>query len=236
MNNIFITETDRQNTKNLILRNIAKFFGITGWAFETNDNLKQEIDKKPEANNIVKLINIYFIAYDEWFSFYQEKQAIEKEYNIDYKLNPLEQKELQLLINRRVSTMMDLQNEFDKLQKINEIEENMMYTHYKISVGEKTNDFRNNLRNIKSMFLIDGLDVVDYGNDSYDIDKKQNLYSFGITILDRDNTFLNTYVQDTIKHFDITEFTEHWITEQEYSKMKNPQGHFEQEVEKINLE
>ncbi|SRR6266403_94587 len=234
MNNIFITQADREIARNIALKNIAKFFGIKSWAYETNENLKQEIEKKPEANNIIKLINIYFTAYDGWFNFYQDKQAIEKEQKIDYKLNTIEQNQLQLLISRRVSTMIDLQNEFNRLQKINEIEDCMMYIHYKISVGEKTKDFKNNLRNIKSMFLIDGLDVVDYGNDSYDIIKKQNLYSFGITILDRENTFLNTYIQDTIKHFDITEYTEHQITEQEYSNMKNPR--FKEVVEKISLE
>lgn len=115
---IFISEIDRQNARGVALKNIARFFGITDWEFKSNDELKQEIEAidNPDANTIIQLLKNYFIAYDEWFNFYQNKKAIELEQEDEYVLNSSEQLELQDLINNRERALTELQNEFDNLQ------------------------------------------------------------------------------------------------------------------------
>jgi len=115
---IFISEIDRQNARSVALKNIARHFNIPDWEFESNENLKNEIDNidNPDANTIIRLLNIYFTAYDNWFNFYQEKKAIETHQEEEYQLTNAEQLELQELITRREATLAELQTEFDRLQ------------------------------------------------------------------------------------------------------------------------
>lgn len=115
---IYISEIDRQIAKSVALKNIARFFGISDWEFKSNDELQQELEniKSPNAKAIVRLLQKYFSAYNEWFNFYQEKKAIELEQGTEYELNSSEQSELQKLIDNRERALSELQNEFDRLQ------------------------------------------------------------------------------------------------------------------------
>ena len=115
---IFISEVDRQNAKNVALKNLARYFNILDWESKSNDELKHELDNlhSAEANSIIPLLNDYFNAYDRWFNFYKKRKAIEANREDDYELNDLEQEELQKLINNRENTLDQLQREFDGLQ------------------------------------------------------------------------------------------------------------------------
>ncbi len=115
---IFISEIDRQNARSVAIKNIARHFNIPDWEFESNENLKNEIDNidNPDAITIIRLLDYYFTAYDNWFNFYQEKKAIETQQEEEYELNNEEHRELQELITRREATLAKLQTEFDRLQ------------------------------------------------------------------------------------------------------------------------
>lgn len=115
---IFISEIDRQNARSVAIKNIARHFNIPDWEFESNDNLKNQIDNidNPDAIAIIRLLNNYFTAYDNWYNFYQEKKAKETQQEEEYELNIEEQQELQELITRREATLAELQTEFDRLQ------------------------------------------------------------------------------------------------------------------------
>ncbi len=121
---IFISEIDRQNSRSVALKNIARFFGIENWEFKTNEELNKDIVTSdiPNALTIRQLLQNYFRAYDEWFKFYQNKKAIEQQQEEEYILNAEEQLELQVLIENRERTLGELQSEFDRLQlqKINQ--------------------------------------------------------------------------------------------------------------------
>jgi hypothetical protein len=113
---IFISEIDRLNAKNVALKNISRYFDIPDWEFKTNEDLKQALDNlhTSDADNINKLLNDYFEAYDKWFDFYQRIRVLKSD--SEYELNTLELQELQDLINKREQTLTTLQNEFDNLQ------------------------------------------------------------------------------------------------------------------------
>ena len=115
---IFISEIDRENARNVALKNIARYFNIRDWEYKSNDELKQELDNlhTAEANSIIQLLNDYFTAYDHWFNFYQKRKAIEVNRETDYELSDVEQRKLQELINERENTLDRLQREFDGLQ------------------------------------------------------------------------------------------------------------------------
>ena len=114
---IFISEVDRQNAKNVALKNLSRYFDIPDWEYKSNDDLKHELDNlhSAEASRIIPLLNDYFTAYDLWFNFYQKRKAIQANREEDYELNDLEQRELQELINERENTLNRLQREFDGL-------------------------------------------------------------------------------------------------------------------------
>lgn len=115
---IFISDIDRQNARSIALKNISRFFGISDWELKSNTKLKSELDKinDPEVKTIIRLLDKYFAAYDNWYKFYQNKKAIEAKENRDYELNQKDQIELQELIKSREKTLSKLQNEFDRLQ------------------------------------------------------------------------------------------------------------------------
>ena len=115
---IFISEIDRQNARAVALKNLARFFGIPDWEYKSNEDLKEDIQNLngQDERGIVRLLNDYFSAYDEWFNFYQRRKAIERQREAEYELSNSEQDELQGLIDRREATLAALQNEFDRLQ------------------------------------------------------------------------------------------------------------------------
>ena len=115
---IFISEIDRENARNVALKNIARYFNIRDWEFKSNDELKNEIDNlhNTEAYSIIQLLNDYFTAYDQWFNFYKKRKAIEVNPETEYELSDIEQRTLQELINERENTLDRLQREFDGLQ------------------------------------------------------------------------------------------------------------------------
>ncbi len=118
--NIFISENDRQNARSVALKNIARFFNINNWEYKSNDELKIDLEslRNDNAIEIVKLLNEYFFAYDEWFKFYQTRKSEEVNENNDNELTHAEKEQLRQLIERRESTLTNLQNEFDRLQLI----------------------------------------------------------------------------------------------------------------------
>ena len=115
---IFISESDRQSAHGIALKNIARFFNIMDWETKTNDELLKDVSslKDKSAITIVKLLKEYFTAYNEWFSFYQERQKIEEKKGEEYNLTSQESSELFKLIKKRESTLNALQQEFDELQ------------------------------------------------------------------------------------------------------------------------
>lgn len=118
---IFISETDRQNARDVALKNIARFFRVHGWDSKPNDELEEEINalETPNVSNLKQSLQNYFKAYDEWFNFYQEKKAIEQQQEEEYILDSAEQSELQQLIENRERALAELQNEFDRLREQN---------------------------------------------------------------------------------------------------------------------
>ena len=120
---IFISEIDRQTARRVALRNIARFFGIPDWENKDNNELLSELSglKIQPAIIITNLLNVYFKAYDDWFSFYQKRKKIEDEKNEEYELNEKEHLELAELIKNREETLNALQEKFDmiQLQKLN---------------------------------------------------------------------------------------------------------------------
>ncbi len=75
---IFISENDRQNAKSVALKNLARFFNIREWEYKQNAELYEELSylSTNYATTIMELLNAYFIAYDHWFKFYDEKRQI----------------------------------------------------------------------------------------------------------------------------------------------------------------
>ncbi len=115
---IFISEIDRQSARSIALKNIARFFAITNWEFMTNDDLLKSISelRNPNKGTLVKLLENYFKAYDEWFDFYQKKKSIEKQRKEEYTLNLTDKNELQILIAKREGALGELEAEFNRLQ------------------------------------------------------------------------------------------------------------------------
>jgi hypothetical protein len=115
---IFISEADRESARRIALKNIARYFNISDWESKTNDKLLEDIStlENKSAIIIVKLLNEYFKAYDEWFAFYQQRKKVEKDTEKEYILNSDEQKELGELIYKRQSALDSLQEKFDELQ------------------------------------------------------------------------------------------------------------------------
>ncbi len=115
---IFISETDRQNARSVALRNLARFFDIVNWDNKQNDELFNELSSltTKASINIMKLLNAYFEAYDEWFEFYNEKKIIEQQSGNEYHLNVNEKEILGKLIKKREDSLNELQEYFDELQ------------------------------------------------------------------------------------------------------------------------
>jgi Ca2+-binding EF-hand superfamily protein len=113
---ILISEIDRLNAKSVALKNIAEFFNIPNWRLKSNDELEREIRDRDADGKIIKPLENYFTAYDEWFKFYQERRAIEIEKGTEYELNDAEQSKLLKLIDKRNGTLSELQSEVGKLQ------------------------------------------------------------------------------------------------------------------------
>ncbi len=118
---IFISEADRQSARRIALKNIARFFNIPDWESKTNEDLQKDIFslKDEPAIDIIKLLNEYFKAYDDWFSFYQIRKKTEQNTKKEYNLNEKEQLELVDLIKKREGTLNVLQEKFDELQLSN---------------------------------------------------------------------------------------------------------------------
>lgn len=114
--NIVISEVDRQNAKNIALKNIARFFDIQDWEIKSNSQLEDDIYSLPQesAVEISKLLKAYFQAYDDWFTFYQTKKTDrEKDIHI---ITANEKEELTNLILNRNKTLNELQDFFEDLQ------------------------------------------------------------------------------------------------------------------------
>ena len=99
------------------MKNIAKFFEIPEWEFQTNDKLYEILKSRKDTDSkfIFKLLSEYFSAYDEWFSFYQKRQKIEKTNGIVY-ITKGDELKLDKLIKERENTLNRLQSKFDELQ------------------------------------------------------------------------------------------------------------------------
>lgn len=115
---IFISEADRQSAKRIALKNLAKHFSIPDWESKTNDELYNDLDnlKDNSATTIFKLLKEYFIAYDEWFMFYQERKKKEIESEEEYILNSEDKEKLGELIMKRQTTLDSLEEKFTELQ------------------------------------------------------------------------------------------------------------------------
>jgi hypothetical protein len=115
---VFISETDRQNARSVALRNLARFFGIENWEIKSNDELQKELSllNTPPALGVIKLLNAYFKAYDEWFDFYDEKRKVEQQTGEEYDLTANDKLILGKLIKKREDSLNALQQRFDELQ------------------------------------------------------------------------------------------------------------------------
>jgi len=115
---IFISETDRQNAKRVALKNLARFFDIENWEYIENDELFNELSSLNTETSItvMKLLNTYFKAYDDWFNFYDEKMKIEQQTENEYILNESEKEILGKLISMREDSLKALQEKFDEIQ------------------------------------------------------------------------------------------------------------------------
>jgi hypothetical protein len=124
--NVKISEEDRQNAFRIALINIARFFNISNWEYDDNITLYNKVTQinKP----IVQLLQDYFIAYNEWFKFYDGiKKHVIASQDQRYSIDEYQRKELEDLIKKRETTLNALQKEFDRLQferfkKINGLE------------------------------------------------------------------------------------------------------------------
>jgi hypothetical protein len=116
--NLYFSESDRFNTHRVALITIASFFDILDFNEKSNDEILNDISslKTKSAISITKLINKYFEAYDEWFSFYKKIYKIEREAGEEYILNKKEIVERNKLIEKREISLNNLQNKFDRLQ------------------------------------------------------------------------------------------------------------------------
>lgn len=111
---IFISESDRFNAFRVPLITISRFYGISDWEFKTNDVLIDEITAKNSP--IIQQLNAYFDAYNKWFSFYQERQKIERTQGTEYILSRQEEIDLTGLIKNRKDTLSALEDKFAELQ------------------------------------------------------------------------------------------------------------------------
>jgi hypothetical protein len=111
---IFISERDRENAFRIALKNLGQFFKIENWEYDDNQTL---YNKLKELNDpIVKLLQNYFKAYNEWFKFYEKIKEIETIKGQAYNLSENEKAELAELIKARQNTLDALQEKFDELQ------------------------------------------------------------------------------------------------------------------------
>jgi hypothetical protein len=115
---IFITETDRQNARSVALRNLARFFDIENWELKKPDELLKELSSlnTEPALSLIKLLNTYFDAYNEWYEFYDQKKKVEQQTGEEYNLNTREILQLEKLIRNREDSLNALQQKFDELQ------------------------------------------------------------------------------------------------------------------------
>ena len=111
---VFISESDRQNAFRIALTNIARFFNISNWELENNQALYNKIELLDYP--IVKLLQNYFKAYNNWFNFYEEIKKNENTTGQRHELTNEEKNKLAELISNRENTLNALQTEFDKLQ------------------------------------------------------------------------------------------------------------------------
>ncbi|MFA6924831.1 MAG: hypothetical protein WC223_11335 [Bacteroidales bacterium] len=111
---VFISENDRQNAFKIALTNLARFFNIPNWEYDDNQALYNKIELLNIT--IVKFLQDYFKAYNEWFNFYERIKNIENTTGQGYNLTDTERNELDELIKNRENTLNSLQEEFDKLQ------------------------------------------------------------------------------------------------------------------------
>jgi hypothetical protein len=114
---IIISEIDKENAHTIAVKNIARFFNISDWKSKTNDQLLASLSslKNKDAIIMLKLLINYLNAYDDWFSFYQNRKSLSKTKSLIY-LTSAEDIVLKNLTEQKVSTLNNLQQAFDELQ------------------------------------------------------------------------------------------------------------------------
>jgi len=127
---IFISDLDKYNAFRVPLVTIAKFYKIPDWEYDLNDTLFLKLRSINPPSSIIKPLEEYFKAYENWFSFYKKRKEIEEKTDQEYILNEDEKKEISELIKKRQIKLAELQRKFDELQ-VTEMHKQMGIPHIK---------------------------------------------------------------------------------------------------------
>jgi len=111
---VFISDRDRQNAFRVALLALARFFEIRNYEYLDNQALYNKIKQKNDP--IVKFLQDYIRAYDEWYKFYEEIKEKEEKKSSPYELDAQEKVRLTKLIADRENALNSLQTKFDELQ------------------------------------------------------------------------------------------------------------------------
>ena len=112
---IFISEYDRYNAFRVALLVTANFHDIPYYEYKSNLELIEAL--KIYKSPLLSYLEKYFVNYDNWFNFYQERKKNEEQEDRDYDLNNYEKETLRDLSDKREKSLQELQEAFNELRR-----------------------------------------------------------------------------------------------------------------------